>query len=918
MNSYELMRRILGSRVVPVLLVIFTGAPGVQAVPRFAELSGVVLDSQGAVVSCAEVVVYDANRSLIDRATTDKRGEFTLQELPAGSYEVSASKSGFTPVRHAVRVYGGVARWLDVTLSVAPSRQEVTVTAAVGEVQDLFEAERPIEVVNSEEMFRRPANILPQLFREEAGVHVQQTTAHQGAIYLRGLTGQQTVTLIDGVRFNNSTFRPGPNQYQALIDPVGVDRIEIVRGPNSAQYGSDSLGGTVNVLTRSPNFSAGGLRVTAKVRTFFESSNLSGAGQVEVGISSRRFGLMLGSRGQRANDLRAGGGLDSHAAVTRFLGLSSNVLGRRLQDTAFSNYGAVAKMWFRLDPTQQLTLNYQRGVHLGGRRYDRLNGGNGNLISGFDPQTLDFLYLRHEKRQLGFLDSLATTFSWNGIRDDRQTQGGSGNPLLPITLEFNRTDAFGYQVQGQSHLGTRQIMTFGADLYDEHVDSRRNRLDPATGISSGPLRARFPNGAHYQSYGAFWQQTAELFPRRLRLTGGVRYGAFIFKTRSAANPLDASGQPTVLDSSLRTDDLTFNLGGSFFLTPSVALTANVSRGFRAPNVTDLSSLGLTSNGFEVSPTEPQAQLGFVGSTADLNAQSTDRRVTGLESESLTSYEVGTKFRGRRWLATLTYFNSQLSDFISKRVLVLPAGAVGQNIGGQPIIFQDPDNGWVLVPSDERPVIVRTNLGRVRIWGVETSTRVELTRSWSVRANFFYLQGQDRLTGTAPDIEGGLPPATGWVNLLYNPKGRSFWFETYSQLTSFQDRLSSIEMADQRVGASRSRSRVASFFTNGARARGLVGNGADGVAGTTDDVLLATGENLAQVQDRVLGLGVSASSFFSRTAGYATLNFRFGYRVGERSDFLVGVENLLDKNYRVHGSGVDGAGFNAYLAYRIRF
>jgi hemoglobin/transferrin/lactoferrin receptor protein len=56
---------------------------------------------------------------------------------------------------------------------------------------------------------------LPLALRDVPGVHIQQTTSGQGSPFVRGLTGQQVVHLINGVRFNNSTFRPGANQYTA-------------------------------------------------------------------------------------------------------------------------------------------------------------------------------------------------------------------------------------------------------------------------------------------------------------------------------------------------------------------------------------------------------------------------------------------------------------------------------------------------------------------------------------------------------------------------------------------------------------------------------------------------------------------------------------------------------------------------------
>jgi len=63
----------------------------------------------------------------------------------------------------------------------------------------------------------------------------------------------------------------------------------------------------------------------------------------------------------------------------------------------------------------------------------------------------------------------------------------------------------------------------------------------------------------------------------------------------------------------------------------------------------------------------------------------------------------------------------------------------------------------------------------------------------------------------PEVEGGLPPATGFLSLRYGPPGRRYWIEARSHLVSFQDRLSSIGLAAQRIRATRSRSSIAAFL-----------------------------------------------------------------------------------------------------------
>jgi outer membrane receptor protein involved in Fe transport len=514
-----------------------------------------------------------------------------------------------------------------------------------------------------------------------------------------------------------------------------------------------------------------------------------------------------------------------------------------------------------------LSLYYARGQQQDGRRYDQLNGGNGNLRSGFDPQVLDFFYGRYERRALGWLDSLAATVSFNRIRDDRQTQ--SGDPASAITFDFARTDSRGYQVQATSHVRSRQVLGWGAELFDESVRSRMHRLDPATGVA-GPLeRPRFPNRARYRTVAAYLQDTADLVPGRWRLTGGGRYSAFRYS--------DPAG---VL---MRTDDLTYYAGSSYFLTPALTLNAIASRGFRAPNIADLSQIGLTSNGFEVAPD------------------------TALRPESLVNYETGLKLHSRRVTSEVSYFVSGIHDLITKRALILPPGAVGGTIGGERIIFQDPTQGWVRVAVDGRPVVTRANVGEIRIAGIEISQRLRLSSDWTFEGNFFRLRGRDRATSAPPELEGGLPPATGHASLRYHP-GSRWWLEAASNVAWRQDRLSSLELADQRIGASRTRASIANYFNNGARPRGLVAAG----------ILLATGETLAQVQDRVLGPGVASAVWHRSTPGYAIFHLRAGVQLSERSTLGLLVENVLDRNYRTHGSGIDGAGRHVQLRYTVRF
>ena len=153
----------------------------------------------------------------------------------------------------------------------------------------------------------------------------------------------------------------------------------------------------------------------------------------------------------------------------------------------------------------------------------------------------------------------------------------------------------------------------------------------------------------------------------------------------------------------------------------------------------------------------------------------------------------------------------------------------------------------------------------------------------------------------------MPAPAGYLTLLYAPLSHRYWVEAYAGAADRQSRISSLALADRRIGAARSRADIAAFFANGARVRGLVQNGR----------LLETGETLAEVQTRVLGTAQSAP-LFTAFPGYATIGIRGGFPTGSRSELMVDLANLADRNYRGIGWGIDAAGRSLSLRWRIRF
>jgi outer membrane receptor protein involved in Fe transport len=875
-----------------------------------------VSDPAGAPVAGAAVALLSPQGAIAASTRSGAEGAFRLEAVPAGSYVLVAESPGFASRRLAVRVEAGRAvESLAVGLQPEAFRDEVTVTATPGRAAALEDVAQRVNVVGEEEIALRSKAVLAQAASEEVGLHVQRTSPTIGGVFVRGLTGTKVNVYVDGVRYTTSAQRGGISTFFNLVEPETLEGMEVVRGPSSAEYGSDALGGTVQLLTRVPVFSPAGRRVSGSWNASFGSADASFGSALVARYAAPTFGVSGTLTGRRVNTLRPGGGEDTHNAVTRFLGLpSSTVIDGRLPDTAFTQYGGHLKANWAITPTAQVVASYLRGQQDGGKRYDQLLGGDGNLVADLRNLMADHFYARFEKARAGVLDRFTLSYSFSAQREERVNQGGNGNPRASINHEPERTVAHGLQAAAHRAAG-RHELTLGGDVFLETIAAPSFATNPTT-VATTVRRGRVPDGPRYRHGGVFLQDVFDALPGRLRLNGAARFSAASYEVDVAT--VAVNGQPLWPADSFDASATTFRLGALWTAAGPLSVAANVSRGFRAPDVTDLGTFGLTGSGYEVSNREVEGLGATVGSTADASAVSTGRPVEVLAPETSLSYELTLRWASRRLKADVTAFQTDVNDNVAKQSLILPAGAVGLSLAGEPITRQL-ESGVVFVGVSTSPVLVRTNFGEARIRGLEATLDAELTASLFLGGTFTWLHAEDRATGLPPNIEGGTPAPEGWVRLRLAPAGgRRFWVEPYLHAAARQDRLSTLDLEDRRTGASRSRSSIASFFTNGARARGLVSPGPDGVAGNSDDVLLPTGETLAEVQARVLGPGGAPAPLFSALPGYVVFGVRGAIRLAVRHEVLFDFENLGDESYRGISWGMDAPGRGLYLRYVLRF
>lgn len=877
------MRSVVSALSLGGAMAVLFGASLASAQGALTTLRGTVLDAQGAAIPSATVDISCGG--VRRQTTTDASGAFAEGNLPRGRCRVTAASESFEPRTSSTTGDNAIT----LVLQVRRYAYEVVVTPTRGIEVDHFDSPDALSVTSRFDLESRPHTILTQVLAEEPGVLLQQTTSAQTSPVIRGFTGQSNVHLVDGVRFNTGTWRSGPNQYTAWVNEGPIDSIEVVRGPGSVQYGSDALGGTVQYIVE-PLIRVAARQISGSGSLTGSTANKGFSGQGDVSFKGSLGGIRVGGERRRVGDLRPGDGIDSRSAVTAFLGLPSSILGDRQRTTAFDQNGGFAVM--DLKPAAGATLHalYLHDTQTGASRYDRVLGGAGLYRSGFDPQTLDFALTRYAKTDVGTFDGFSATLSLNRQADGRFEQA---RPTARLDRQSGTTTALGYQAQVNKNLRGRHQLIAGTEFYDEEISASRQLVEPSGVVTAS--RPDIPEGTTYTNFGVFAQQTFDAIPDRLSMRGGVRFGRFGFGT--VADPVLG-----VIEDDVIMRSVSFQGSAVLNVTRHINLTANVSRGFRAPNAADFGSIGLTGGGgFEITPGAAAALDALVGSAATSPAVSTGEPVVDLRPEVAYQYEVGVRARAGRFSGSVNGFDMELFDFIQRRALVFPGSIVGTTISGFQVVRQDAA-GLAYIAQDIRPIATRVNIDRARIVGFDTEGEVRLASAWTTGAYFSMANGRLLPHG---DFARRMNPPMGGAHLRW--MGSRLWAEGVLTFAAEQTRLSSADLSDARIGAPRTRASIAGFFNGTATDMGLVRGG----------VLVATGETLTQVQDRVLGTA-ALGQLFTTHPGFAVLGFRAGMQVTPRVDVTAMAENVGDVNYRLYGSGLDAPGFNLQLRTRYRF
>ena len=479
--------------------------------------------------------------------------------------------------------------------------------------QSLFDTAAAASIRSQAAILERQAPDMFHALQNEVGVLMQRTAAGQASPFVRGLTGQQVLILVDGIRLNNSFVRRGPNQYFNTIDPGMLDHIEVLRGQGSVLWGSDAIGGAINLVTRSPHLPTGGQGPYAarEFSQYYNTSNSSPYSRLNVEGWVGQAGIFAGGSFLNVRDLDTG--FDAFP---------------RQPGTNYQQYAGDIKLNYMLSNQELLTFSLQHFQQDDLPRSDRFPGypadrNQSNTMSRarfYDPQQRDLAYLRYQAIEpLPIMDALTVTASYHRQREN-QTRG------VPTT-RFQETDVgtIGLNAVAAKELDQFGKLTSGIDWYYDEVNSSFG------GSASGPI---VPPDAYYERLGIFLNWDFAL-TERLDAVAGIRYEHI-----ATAGTPEIAGVPISVQKHYQ--DWIGQVGLVYEILPELHLVGSVSEGFRAPNLDDL-----------------------MANNPNVLQQGQSIPSLGLRPEHSIQYEIGIKSNYDRWqLQTFAYWLDLQDNIVS--------------------------------------------------------------------------------------------------------------------------------------------------------------------------------------------------------------------------------------------------------------
>ncbi len=632
---------------------------------------------------------------------------------------------------------------------------EVTVTAT-RTPQDVFDVPNPVSVINRIEIDRRMPETATDLLFGLPGVDVNGVGPQQPRPIIRGQRGQRILVMEDGIRMNNPRRQSDFGELPSLVDTNGVERVEIVRGPGSVLYGSDAIGGVMNIITTRPPSLDLGSQFGGAVGFRYGTAGSLDAAAVNLNGREGRFGWLVRGFWRQADDYDAPAG--SYGEITldgRTPVLLSGVEDQSLTLRFDYAVGATGTLFFGAEfyRAQDAGFGYVNPADY--------NPGDVTIQLYYPDQNFDQYRAGYSATGLDWalMDNVSLTAYY---RDNQRLF--NQNIIIPnISPRFpdatltiaNRSDTdvttIGARAEATKVAASWSVLTYGIDFYNDHSENSDFSKTSLSGFPFPipPSTDSTPSlpYAYYRSFGVFMQDDLRLWNRFSAILG-ARYQT----TWARTEPTPGLEDEPLYDS--QDDAVVWATNFVFEATDYLNVVATVGTAFRSPNLIERFFNGLTpeGSGFQV-------------------------RNPNLQPEESFNIDLGVKYRRNNVYFELGAFRNRIRNGIR---IVGPLGTID-------------------IEGEEFGIYQNQNIEELVYEGIEAALDWAITPAITVGLNYTTLDSKNETSSQNFAVAEGYSSKLNLMGRYQDPKDR-FWVELDVRHQGDQTDIDPEDLVDNPVGS----------------------------------------------------------------------------------------------------------------------
>lgn len=484
--------------------------------------------------------------------------------------------------------------------SLHPLSMEEVVVSATNFTEKNKNIAQQIQVISAKSIAQANTQNSGDLLLNTGKVFVQKSQQGGSSPVIRGFEASRILLVVDGVRLNNAIYRSGHLQNIITTDQNMMNRVEVLYGPSSSIYGGDALGGAVHFVTKNPVLSSNrSLFTTGSSFARYSSVNNEKTIHADASFGGQKFAWLMSYNYSDFGDMKMGNHYPAaypdfgrrSQYMTQINGIDtvvSNPDDRVQKYSGYRQWDIMQKLLFKPGTNSSHLINLQLSNTSNVPRYDRLQDiRNGTLRYAewnYGPQKRLLGSYEYTRVHLGFIDELKSNVNYQDIEESRITRDYRRYDRRDSRVE--RVKVIGWTLSGRKVSGTNEFVG-GFDMQLNDVKSRATRTNTLTGAVS-KLDTRYPDGKnHMNNFALFFQHVYKFNNQKLVLNDGIRLQYVHLNSTVMDNSFFNLPVTAVTQNNTA---VTANVGLIYNSGKSTTWKANLSSGFRAPNIDDLAKI----------------------------------------------------------------------------------------------------------------------------------------------------------------------------------------------------------------------------------------------------------------------------------------------------------------------------------------